>query len=230
MSLSAKEKLPWAAQRYVASGIACVPALPQEKIINLERMGLKLYGEVPQERFFFTYNNYISAVLAGIDAPRSLNLRHLFCKTYDNIALVTGYNGFIALDFDCPRLFQKWCRRKPYLAINTPIQKSGNGFHVLLRLPKDIESRRAWFGKHRISHIKGIGGYILAWPSQHPSGRHYQWLPGQAPWEIEVQSVESLEATGITTFSCPWSKRLERALRAKLQSLRSLLGTEAAQG
>lgn len=34
--------------------------------------------------------------------------------------------------------------------------------------------------------IRGQGGFAVMAPSQHESGREYAWLPGRAPWEVEI--------------------------------------------
>ena len=34
--------------------------------------------------------------------------------------------------------------------------------------------------------IRGHGGFAVLAPSQHESGKDYEWLPGRAPWEIEI--------------------------------------------
>ena len=34
--------------------------------------------------------------------------------------------------------------------------------------------------------MRGDGGYIVAPPSLHPSGRRYEWAPGRGPDEIEL--------------------------------------------
>ncbi len=34
--------------------------------------------------------------------------------------------------------------------------------------------------------VKGDGGYVITAPSKHRSGKKYQWIPGQAPGEIEI--------------------------------------------
>ena len=69
------------------------------------------------------------------------------------------------------------------------------------RLPPTVEARSGGGGRHLyFAHpgghvhnraalaagidVRGDGGMIVAPPSLHPSGRHYQWCPGRAPDEI----------------------------------------------
>jgi hypothetical protein len=39
--------------------------------------------------------------------------------------------------------------------------------------------------------IRGQGGFAVMAPSQHESGKEYQWLQGRAPWEVEILEAPS---------------------------------------
>jgi hypothetical protein len=49
----------------------------------------------------------------------------------------------------------------------------------------------------RVGELKGARDYVVAWPSIHPNGEPYQWLPGQAPWETPIARIESLREIGV---------------------------------
>ncbi len=57
----------------------------------------------------------------------------------------------------------------------------GGGWHLLFRLESGVRGKLA-----PGVDVKAAGGYIVAPPSIHASGRHYRWLCRQAPWEIPV--------------------------------------------
>ena len=65
--------------------------------------------------------------------------------------------------------------------------RSGSGgLHVYLRHPgRPVGNRRI----PGIGELRADGGYVIAPPSRHLSGGHYEWLPGLAPWEIELATA-----------------------------------------
>jgi bifunctional DNA primase/polymerase-like protein/primase-like protein len=71
----------------------------------------------------------------------------------------------------------------------TPTVKTGGGgLHIFFQLPSDIEA------KNRISILSGLdikadGGFVVTSPSLHESGERYEWLPGLAPWEVELAPI-----------------------------------------
>ena len=126
-----------------------------------------------------------------------------------NLGLVTGFGELLILDFDAEGAFESWSHKFPELAAGTSVQRSARGHHVLFRwsgvwttryltaigfqLP---ESRGRAAGA-----VKGRSDYVVAWPSIHPSGKEYHWLPGQAPWEAGISRIASLQSIGIELMS-----------------------------
>jgi KaiC/GvpD/RAD55 family RecA-like ATPase len=101
-----------------------------------------------------------------------------------NIALLTGrVSGLVVVDFDGydgnPVPFLQSMGQDA----STPIVVTGKGFHVYYRHPGGEVQNGA-----RIARIDGVaidirgdGGYVVAPPSIHESGRQYEWLRLQEP-------------------------------------------------
>lgn len=61
-------------------------------------------------------------------------------------------------------------------------QSGGGGIHRLFRCGVDLGNR---VNMLPAVDVRASGGYSIAPPSVHPSGRPYEWLPGAAPDQIE---------------------------------------------
>lgn len=89
-----------------------------------------------------------------------------------NVGIVTGrISDLVVLDIDSEQ-GREYARGR-HLP-QTPVASTGRGWHYYYRHP-GFEVRN--FAK-RVPGIdlRGDGGYVLAPPSLHPSGRHYEWL------------------------------------------------------
>ena len=60
----------------------------------------------------------------------------------------------------------------------------GGGLHLLFRLPDGFGKLKGSIGEG--IDIKGPGGYIVAPPSIHPSGKAYAWDAGNHPTEVGI--------------------------------------------
>jgi putative DNA primase/helicase len=106
-----------------------------------------------------------------------------------NIGIVTGaVSGIIVLDLDGSEELTEEC--------TTPISLTGNGLHIFYRHPG--EGVRGFVRPGM--DLKGDGGYVVAPPSIHPSGRRYEWQtdpfiePVTPPdWLIEIISPPVVE-------------------------------------
>ena len=96
-----------------------------------------------------------------------------------NIGLAMGDAGCIALDVDTRNLGHlSW---EALIQANgalpeTPTQRSGNGWHYLVRI--DTDAVRRCRGKLAQGIDVKANGYIVAEPSIHHSGRRYAWDDG----------------------------------------------------
>ena len=100
----------------------------------------------------------------------------------NNMAIVTGYHGMTVIDFDNMTVFDDWLRygdKNPLAALVQRLTyqvETGKGRHVYVRLPEATKSRPLVKpdGSRWGIDIKSRGGYVLAPPSIHPSGRQYR--------------------------------------------------------
>jgi putative DNA primase/helicase len=109
-----------------------------------------------------------------------------------NVGVATGAaSGLVVLDVD-PRnggdesLRDLEARYGP-LADTVTALTGGGGCHYYLSLPPGaaIRSRRLLPGVE----LKAEGGYVVAPPSLHPSGRRYEWELGHAPDELPLSPL-----------------------------------------
>lgn len=63
--------------------------------------------------------------------------------------------------------------------------KTGNGVHLYFRMPAgtaDVRNSASKVGPH--IDVRGSGGYVVAPPSPHPSGKTYAWVKGRSPDDV----------------------------------------------
>ena len=104
-----------------------------------------------------------------------------------NIGVVTGrISKIIVLDVDGPKGESTLKEKKLHLP-PTLVSKTGNGIHYFYRHP-------GWPVVNRASMLPGLdvrgdGGYVVAPPSVHLSGRMYSWADSCSPDEVEISAV-----------------------------------------
>jgi hypothetical protein len=104
-----------------------------------------------------------------------------------NIAIATGAaSGLVALDVDVPKggagTLAELERKHGALPRTAQVLTGGGGYHYLFQHPGDgVRNSVGKLGKGL--DIRGDGGYVIAAPSIHISGRPYKWTRGleQAP-------------------------------------------------
>ncbi|MBX3480101.1 MAG: bifunctional DNA primase/polymerase [Caulobacter sp.] len=140
-----------------------------------------------------------------------------------NIGIATGPSaGFWVLDLDGPEaeaaLAALVAQHGPLPA--TAEQSTGKGRHVCFAwdpAAREIRNRSRLFGAP--IDVRGAGGYIVAPPSIHPSGRQYAWTPGRAPEEVGFAAAPDwltqlvLPAEPVATPVAPPTRRDGRASR-----------------
>lgn len=100
-----------------------------------------------------------------------------------NVAVVTGQiSGLIVLDVDGP----KGREALAGLALPpTPTVMTGKGWHYYFAYPQGARVGNA-VGLLPGVDVRGDGGYVVAPPSIHPSGRRYEWADGLSPEDVPL--------------------------------------------
>lgn len=124
-----------------------------------------------------------------------------------NVAVITGaVSGNLAvLDFDVPELFDEWER---LANLETTVVRTGKGFHVYVCLLGNTVLRNGNFqvqGRHA-GQFRFDGGYVVAPPSVHPSGRFYEWqqwgnVALVSPSELRITQAETPKGLAILPTS-----------------------------
>lgn len=98
--------------------------------------------------------------------------------------------------------------------LDSPTQRTGGGgLQILFRAPEGWTSPTI---KTAVGvDIRGVGGFIVAAPSMHESGRRYEWIEDKEPWNLEIaeapmwlcEQIDLLaEQHGGSTHSGPHTK------------------------
>lgn len=157
---------------YLNKGLSVIPLLPREK------------------RPAIPWKEYQSRL------PTEEEVKEWFSKDR-NIGIVCGRvsGNLVVIDFDSVELFDEWYKRidseYPELrdvVMSTWIVETGKGIHVYLRLsdPSLVPSTKVKVEGKPID-IKGEGGYVVAPPSIHPSGKEYKFRLGP---NIDIAVIE----------------------------------------
>jgi hypothetical protein len=106
-----------------------------------------------------------------------------------NIGIVTGeISNLIVLDVDPKHggdaALERLERKYGPLSATVEAATGGGGRHLYFAHPGGLIRNRA--GLAQGIDLRGDGGYIVAPPSIHPSGRLYEWVPGRTPDEIPL--------------------------------------------
>jgi KaiC/GvpD/RAD55 family RecA-like ATPase len=111
-------------------------------------------------------------------------IRSLFAdKPGANIGIVTGtISGLLVVDWD-PR---NGGERPPMLPETMEVLTGGGGGHIYFRLSEPARSKSDVMPG---IDIKADGGYVVAPPSRHASGRGYEWEVNHHYEEVEVADV-----------------------------------------
>lgn len=100
------------------------------------------------------------------------------------MGLVTGrISGVVAFDVDSEEGLREAEKRGGFPVTPQSIT-GGRGRHFILKHPGEGELRN-FAARLPGVDFRGDGGYIILPPSEHPSGRPYQWAPGLSPFEVE---------------------------------------------
>ena len=148
------------ALQWHALGIATMPILARDK-----RPALPMWRQY-------------QSVLPAPDA-----LATWFRSNRYNLAVITGWQGLVVLDFDNREVFARWLLTHRADTYQVQTQR---GIHLYFYCQEETECTRGdgW-------DVKAAGGYVLAPPSIHPSGHVYTAIG--SPHEIaECRSIWDL--------------------------------------
>lgn len=155
-----------AAKRYLARGWSVLPLRPRDK------RPLAAWQNLQNER------------------PSEDDIAEWFQRWPDaNIGIVTGeISNLIVLDVDPKHggdvALERLERRHRPLSATVEAITGGGGRHFYFTHPGVLTRNRV--GLAQGIDLRGDGGYIVAPPSIHPSGRLYEWVPGHRPDEIAL--------------------------------------------
>lgn len=151
------------ANHWISNGVAVIPVAYRDK-----RPSLPTWREF-QKRL-----------------PTAVEVSRWFQSKFTNLAIVTGWRGLTVLDFDQVALYRLWrtwsIDAAPRARFSYTVE-TARGVHVYFFLNQPVQTMRAG-----TIDVKAGGGYVLAPPSIHPSGRHYRLL-SDAP----IMRVDSLK-------------------------------------
>lgn len=111
-----------------------------------------------------------------------------------NVGIVTGdVSGLVVLDIDPKHGGDRSLDRLEALHGKLPATiaatTGGGGRHLYFAHPGGVVRNRA--GLAQGIDLRGDGGYVVAPPSRHPSGRFYAWEPGSEPERVGLADLPS---------------------------------------
>lgn len=105
----------------------------------------------------------------------------------DNIGVLTGkVSNIIVVDIDKGGLdFWRKCIRK-YGKIDTPTNKTGDGYHLFFKYNKDIKNRvKIDIDNKKVDiDVYTDGKQVVLPPSIHPNGKKYKWTKSLEKYPI----------------------------------------------
>lgn len=166
------------AQGYVASGLSVIPIARGTKEPDTDLLP-RVYDET-------TDKTRPSWKVYQDRPPNEAELRHWFARSAAGVGIVCGAvsGGLVVLDIESLELYERWRQLAAQLVdattlVKLPVTASGKGGHVYFRMEIPPGNRKlAMRGREVLAETRGEGGYIVAPPSVHPSGKVYELLSG----------------------------------------------------
>lgn len=122
------------------------------------------------------------------ERPAEAELRAWFARwPQANVGIVTGaVSALVVLDVDPKHggedSLERLARDHGALPDTVEAVTGGGGRHLYFRHPRAEVGNRV--GLRPGLDVKGDGGYVVAPPSLHPSGRRYAWRSGRSPADL----------------------------------------------
>lgn len=140
--------------------------------------------------------------------PTAEQVRHWWAQwPTANIAVITGkISGIVAVDIDTNR------GGNPHKVFEDHptglISRTGSGgYHLLYTYPQGVDNVANRVGKDGID-IRGDGGYIIAPPSIHVSGKAYEFIANKAMEEAPDWACHPVEITEERDSNAKWLSEL----------------------
>lgn len=117
--------------------------------------------------------------------PTHAQITHWWDKyPHANVGIITGVvSGILVFDLDSMES-RDYVKRRG--VPRTPIARTSKGIHIYLDYPSVLVGNRS---DPKIGmDIRGEGGYVVAPPSTHDSGRRYEWTNWH-PWNTEIAQL-----------------------------------------
>lgn len=153
-----------AAIRYLKSGVAAIPIWPDERknprLSSTKEYSYKLPSVGDWERWVKQWPD-------------------------TNIALITGYWGLCALDFDTSEAFDEWVNGHWNDVCPTWLVQTARGCHVWFKVTGEIGPSMTYTRNGHEVLARCKGGYCIVPPSVHYSGSHYATVVNCLPTEID---------------------------------------------
>ncbi len=113
------------------------------------------------------------------------------------VGIITGtISGLVVVDIDSPEAANKIADMKAqdfsYGIGEPPTVITGKGFHLYYRYPTGVGVVGNSVNKELGLDIRGEGGYVVAPPSTHPSGRQYRWVKHRHLWNRLMPTLPSV--------------------------------------
>lgn len=104
-----------------------------------------------------------------------------FDGTQNNVAIIAGQvsGGLAVIDCDDPVTYASLVYAYPDLGASLTVE-TGKGYHIYTRASVPVATVK-FTANGLAHHVKAEGGYVVAPPSVHQSGRVYRWRDPAAP-------------------------------------------------
>lgn len=160
-------RLYTAAERYIRAGLAPIPTWPDKRknprINSVSEYRERLPTLAEWQRWAAAYPN-------------------------SNLALITGFWGLCALDFDTIADYNAWATGANPAYRETWIVETGRGKHVYFVDSGAGHDRMFVKGNHEVL-LRARGAYTIAPPSIHHTGREYRTTTNKIPAHVPVDKM-----------------------------------------
>jgi hypothetical protein len=155
------------AMLYLAKGFSLIPLRPKDK-----KPAIASWKEFQDRK------------------PSEAELKIWFADgTQNNLGIVTGkVSGIVVVDFDSQEAIE-FAERNNFP--DTPSVATGKGFHAYYRYKEGVRNFQKRDDLPQID-LRGDGGYVVAPPSIHPSGKQYQWVNGKGLDDLSLAELPEI--------------------------------------